>query len=76
MTPYTVVNYNNTTKAIEDVNFLFKFKNSINAKNDFINIKRSVDTMKAQDPKNLSGQHSYGFVSVDDITKDLKLLLV
>ena len=27
MTPYTVVNYNNTTKAIEDVNFLFKFKN-------------------------------------------------
>jgi hypothetical protein len=74
MTPYTVVNYNNTTKAIEDVNFLFKFKNSANAKNDFINIKRAVDTMKAQDPKNNSGQHSYGFVSIDDITKDLKPL--
>lgn len=72
MTPYTVVNYNNTTKVIEDINFLFKFKNSFTAKNDFINIKRAVDSMKAQDPKNISGQHSYGFVSVDDITKDLK----
>ena len=72
MTPYTVVNYNNTTQAIEDINFLFKFKNAQLAKNDFINIKRAVDTMKAQDPKNISGQHSYGFVSIDDITKDLK----
>lgn len=72
MTPYTVVNYNTTTRIIEDVNFLFKFKNKNSAKSDFINIKRAVDTMKAQDPKNLSGQHSYSFVSTDNITRDIK----
>lgn len=72
MTPYTIINYNNTTKAIEDINFLFKFKNTINAKTDFINIKRAVDTMKAQDPKNLSGQHAYSFVSTDNIQRDIK----
>lgn len=72
MTPYTVVNYNDTTKIIDEVNFLFKFKNTSNAKNDFINIKRAVDTMKALDPQNMSGQHSYGFVSIDNIYKDIK----
>lgn len=72
MTPYTVVNFNSSTRAIEDINFLFRFKNTNNAKNDFINIKRAVDTMRAQDPKNLSGQHSYTFVSTDNITRDIK----
>lgn len=74
MEPTAKVIYNDVTKKIDSINFIFKFQNKDHSLENFINIKRSIDTMKSLDPSNMSGQHLYSFVSVDNIERDLKPL--
>lgn len=74
MIPTAYVNIDEDTKKINTVDFIFRFSNKKHSHDDFVNIKRSIDMMRSQDPSNISGQHLYAFVSTDNINRELKAL--
>lgn len=74
LTPQVRVTIDNNNKYINSVDFIFRYEDDQDLKDNFTYIKRSLDFMKAQDVSENYGSHYYTFINVNNFDIDLKPL--